>query len=73
MAVRAFRQGPGLSEAEVKNLSARKLKTQRFGIGTIEQMVKAKDPLYPREAVRRLAREIGIAGKRGRRRKNSAK
>lgn len=66
-------KAPGLSEAEVKNLIlGEKAQDAAIGIGTIEQMVKAMDPLFPREAVRRLAREIGIAGKRGRRRKNSA-
>ena len=62
----------GLSEAEGRNLIlGEKAKDPSIGIGTIEQMVKAKDPLFPRELVRGFAREIGIAGKRGRRRKNS--
>ncbi len=66
-------KAPGLSEAEVKNLIlSEKAKDASIGIGTIEQMVKAKDPLFPRQAVRRFAREIGVEGKRGRRRKNSA-
>ena len=73
MVVRAFRQGPRAERSRSEKSLGEKAQDASIGIGTIEQMVKAKDPLYPREAVRRLAREIGIAGKRGRRRKNSSK
>jgi hypothetical protein len=66
-------KAPRLCEAEVRNfIFSEKTKNSSIGIGAIEQMVKSKDPLFPREMVRQFAREIGIEGKRGRPRKNSA-
>jgi hypothetical protein len=66
-------RAPGLSEAEVKSLIVNeKTKNPSIGIGTIEQLVRAKDPLFPREPIRNIARGMGIKGRRGRPQKNSA-
>jgi hypothetical protein len=67
-------RAPGLSEADVTSLIFNeKTKNPSIGIGTIEQMIRAKDPLFPREPIRNIARKMGIEGRRGRPRKNSAR
>jgi hypothetical protein len=34
-------------------------------------LVQAKDPLFPRERIREIAREMGVEGRRGRPRKTA--
>jgi hypothetical protein len=64
---------PGLSEMDVTSLiRAERAKNPRAGVGQMEQLIKANDPLFPREMVRQLARKLGVKGRRGRKRKNSA-
>jgi hypothetical protein len=59
-------RAPGLSEAEVRDLiRGEKTKDSSIGIGKIVQMVKSKDPLFPRDSVRKIARAMGIMGRRG--------
>jgi hypothetical protein len=66
-------RAPGLSEAAVRKfIFSEKAQSSSIGIGAIEQLARSKDPLFPREQVRRIAREIGIEGKRGRPRIKSA-
>jgi antitoxin (DNA-binding transcriptional repressor) of toxin-antitoxin stability system len=41
-------------------------------IDKIVKLVQSKDALFPRERIREIAREMGVEGRRGRPRKNSA-
>jgi hypothetical protein len=64
---------PGLSEVDVASvIRAERAKNPRAGVGQMEQLIKAKDPLFPQEMVRQIARKLGVEGRRGRKRKNSA-
>lgn len=64
---------PGLSEEEVTSLiRGERVKNPEASIGQMEQLVKSRDPLFPRERVRQIARAMGIEGRRGRPGKNSA-
>jgi hypothetical protein len=66
-------QAPRLSEADVRKLLLdEKAEKLLMTIGAAEQLIKAKDPLFPRDSIRKIARGLGIEGRRGRP-KNSAK
>ena len=63
---------PGLSEASVRDLILNeKTKNPSLTICAVEQLVKAMDPLFPRDSIREIAQEIGLGGRRGRRRKSA--
>ena len=66
-------KAPGLREADVTELvRGKKGKNLSVSIDKIVKLVQAKDPLFPRERIREIAREMGVEGRRGRPRKNSA-
>jgi hypothetical protein len=66
-------QAPRLSEADVRELLIdEKAEKRLMTIGAAERCVKTKDPLFPRDSIRKIARGLGIEGRRGRP-KNSAK
>jgi hypothetical protein len=66
-------KAPGLREADVTKLVlSEKKKNPSVSIDKIVTMVQSKDSLFPRERIREIAREMGVAGRRGRPRKNSA-
>ena len=69
-----FNQSSGLREADVTELvRSEKGKNPSVSIDKIVKLVQAKDPLFPRERIREIAREMSVEGRRGRPRKNSAK
>ena len=59
-------------EADVTKLVLGEKEKSPFA--SIDQIVKTvrKDPLFPRDRIREIAREIGVKGRRGAPRKNSA-
>ena len=64
---------PGLREADVTELVlSEKEKNPSVGIDKIVKLVQANDPLFSRAPIREIAREMGVEGRRGRPRKNSA-
>jgi len=66
-------KAPGLREADVTELVlSEKGKNPSVSIDKIVKLVQSKDPLFPRERIREIAREMGVEGRRGRPRKNSA-
>jgi hypothetical protein len=66
-------KAPGFREADVTKLVlSEKEKNPSVSIDKIVKLVQAKDPLFSRERIREIAREMGVAGRRGRPRKNSA-
>jgi hypothetical protein len=66
-------KAPGLREADVTELVlSEKGKNPSVSIDKIVKLVQAKDPLFFRERIRQIAREMGVEGRRGRPRKNSA-
>jgi hypothetical protein len=66
-------KAPQLREADVtKLILAEKEKNGSVSIAKIVTLVQAKDPLFPREQIREIARKSGVEGKRGRPPKNSA-
>jgi len=66
-------KAPGLRDAEVTELIlSEKGKNPSVSIDKIVKLVQSKDPLFPRERIRQIAREMGVEGRRGRPRKNSA-
>jgi hypothetical protein len=66
-------KAPGLREADVTELIlSEKGKNPFVSIDKIVKLVQAKDPLFFRERIRQIAREMGVEGRRGRPRKNSA-
>jgi hypothetical protein len=67
-------KGPGLKEADVTQLViGEKEKNPVTSIDQIVKTVRSKDPLFPRDRIREIAREMGVKGRRGAPRKNSAK
>jgi hypothetical protein len=66
-------KAPGLREADVTELVlSERGKDPSVSIAKIVKLVQSKDPLFPRERIREVAREMGVEGRRGRPRKNSA-
>jgi hypothetical protein len=66
-------KAPGLREADVTKLVlGEKEKNPFASIDQIVKTVRSKDPLFPRDRIREIAREIGVKGRRGAPRKNSA-
>ena len=66
-------KAPGLREADVTELVLSEKDMNRcVSIDEIVKLVQSKDPLFPRERIREIAREMGVEGRRGRPRKNSA-
>jgi hypothetical protein len=66
-------KGPGLREADVTKLVlGEKDKNPLTSIDQIVKTVRSKDPLFPRDRIREIAREMGVKGRRGAPRKNSA-
>jgi hypothetical protein len=66
-------KAPGLREADVTELvRSEKGKNPSVSIDKIVKLVQSKDPLFPRERIRQIAREMGVEGRRGRPRRNSA-
>jgi hypothetical protein len=66
-------KAPGLREADITVLViSEKEKNPSVSIDKIVKLVQANDPLFPRERIREIAREMGVEGRRGRPRKNSA-
>jgi hypothetical protein len=66
-------KAPGLREADVTKLVlGEKEKNPFASIDQIVKTVRSKDPLFPRERIREIAREMRVEGRRGRPRKNSA-
>jgi hypothetical protein len=66
-------KAPGLREADVTELVlSEKDMNRSVSIDEIVKLVQSKDPLFPRERIREIAREMGVEGRRGRPRKNSA-
>jgi hypothetical protein len=69
-------QFPGLTgfrEADVTKLVlSEKGKNPSVSIDKIVKLVQANDPLFPRERIRQIAHKMGVEGRRGRPRKNSA-
>ncbi|MGB8899594.1 MAG: hypothetical protein WCC90_10405 [Methylocella sp.] len=66
-------KAPGLREADVTELVFSEKDMNRcVSIDEIVKSVQSKDPLFPRERIREIAREMGVEGRRGRPRKNSA-
>jgi hypothetical protein len=66
-------KAPRLREADVKKLAlGEKEKNPSVSIQKVVETVRSKDPFFPREPIREIARKIGIEGRRGRPRKNSA-
>ncbi len=64
---------PGLREADVTQLVfGEKEKNPLTSIDQIVKTVRSKDPLFPRDRIREIAREVGVKGRRGAPRKNSA-
>jgi hypothetical protein len=67
------RKAPALREADVTELIlSEKEKNQFVSIDKIVKSIRSKDPLFPRERIREIAREMSVEGRRGRPRKNSA-
>ena len=65
-------KAPGLTEADVTELVlSEKDMNRSVSIDEIVKLVQSKDPLFPRERIREIAREMGVEGRRGRPRKNS--
>ena len=66
-------KAPGLREADVTELVlSEKEKNPSVSIDKIVKLVQANDPLFSRAPIREIAREMGVEGRRGRPRKNSA-
>jgi hypothetical protein len=66
-------KAPGLREADVTKLVlGEKEKNPFTSIDQIVKTVHSKDPLFPRDRIREIAREMGVKGRRGAPRKNSA-
>jgi hypothetical protein len=66
------RKHRGLSEGDVRNLIQNvKEQNSSVSIGRIENMVKSKDPLFPRDEIRKIARAEGVEGQRGRPKKSA--
>jgi hypothetical protein len=65
-------KAPQLREADVTKLVLGEKMNPSVSIAKIVKMVQAKDPLFPREQIREIARKSGVEGKRGRPPKNSA-
>ena len=65
-------KAPRLSEADVTKLVLSEKGNPSVSIDKIVNLVHAKDPLFPREQIREIARKFGLKGRRGRPRKNSA-
>ncbi len=66
-------KAPGLREADVTELVlSEKDMNRSVSIDEIVKLVQSKDPLFPRERIRGIAREMSVEGRRGRPRKNSA-
>jgi hypothetical protein len=65
-------KAPQLREADVTKLVLGEKMNPSVSIAKIVTLVQAKDPLFPREQIREIARKSGVEGKRGRPRKNSA-
>jgi hypothetical protein len=69
----ASAKAPGLTDADVRTLVlAQKEANPSVGVDKIVQAIQANDPLFARERIRAIARELGIQGRRGRPKKNSA-
>jgi hypothetical protein len=66
-------KAPQLREADVTKLVLGEKMNPSVSIAKIVTLVQAKDPLFPREQIREIARKSGVEGKRGRPPKNSAK
>ena len=65
-------KAPGLREADVTELVlSEKDMNRSVSIDEIVKLVQS-DPLFPRERIREIAREMSVEGRRGRPRKNSA-
>ena len=65
-------KAPGLREADVTKLVlGEKEKNPFASIDQIVKTVRSKDPLFPRDRIIEIAREIGVKGRRAPR-KNSA-
>jgi hypothetical protein len=65
-------QAPRLSETAVRDLIlSEKTKDSSLTICASEQLVKTKDPLFPRDTIREIARTVAVMGRRGRRRKSA--
>ena len=66
-------KAPGLREADVTKLVlGEKEKNPFTSIDQIVKTVRSKDPLFDRDRIREIAREMGVKGRRGAPRKNSA-
>jgi hypothetical protein len=65
-------KAPRLSEADATKLVLAEKENPSVSIAKIVTLVQAKDPLFPRERIREIARDMGVEGRRGRPRKNSA-